>query len=31
MAALPAGPTGGDNAYQGASTSVDYDWDAVSQ
>jgi spore coat-associated protein N len=28
---LPAGPTSGDNAYQSASTSVDYAWDAVSQ
>ena len=28
---LPAGPTSGDNAYQSASTSVDFAWDAVSQ
>jgi spore coat-associated protein N len=27
----PSGPTSGDNAYQNASTSVDYAWDAVSQ
>lgn len=28
---LPAGPTSGDNAYQSASSSVDFAWDAVSQ
>jgi spore coat-associated protein N len=28
---LPAGPTSGDNAYQSASTSVDFAWDSVSQ
>ncbi|MDQ1741630.1 MAG: spore coat-associated protein [Pseudonocardiales bacterium] len=27
---IPAGPTSGDNAYKGGSTTVDYDWESVS-